>query len=174
MKGIRIYFICGDTNVFLCHKNLNFLIQKVNFELIKFTSWFQANRLLINIKKTKYMLFKPRQKRQTLDHLTVKLCDHTLAQESETVFLGVILDEHLSWKSHIAYLASKVSRCLGVISKSNFCLYKSALRTLYFSLVHPYLQYCIIVQSFYEENSVNLPLIATEGIPTVLDSEMYP
>ena len=42
------------------------------------------------------MLFKPRQKRQTLDHLTVKLCDHTLAQESETVFLGVILDEHLS------------------------------------------------------------------------------
>ena len=31
-----------------------------------------------------------------------------------------------------------------------------------------------IVQSFYEENSVNLPLIATEGIPTVLDSEMYP
>ena len=43
------------------------------------------------------MLFKPRQKRQTLDHLALKLCDQTLAQESETVFLGVILDEHLSW-----------------------------------------------------------------------------
>ena len=46
------------------------------------------------------MLFKPRQKRQTLDHLTVKLCDQTLAEESEPVFLffsffffGVILDE---------------------------------------------------------------------------------
>ena len=91
------------------------------------------------------MLFKPSQKWQTLDHLTVKLCDHTLAREGETVFLGVILDEHLSWKSHIAYLASKVSRSLGVISKSSFCLYKSALHTLYFSLVHPYLQYCISV-----------------------------
>ena len=31
-----------------------------------------------------------------------------------------------------------------------------------------------IVQSFYEENSFNLPLIATEGISTVLDSEIYP
>ena len=38
-------------------------------ELIKLTSWFQANRFSINIKKTKYMLFKPRQKRQTLGHL---------------------------------------------------------------------------------------------------------
>ena len=95
-----------DDTVFLSRKNLNFLIQKVNFELIKLTSWFQANRLSINIKKTKYMLFKPSQKKQTLDHLTVKLCDHTLAQESGTVFLGVILDEHLSWKSHIAYLGS--------------------------------------------------------------------
>ena len=99
-KELEFILFADDTNVFLCHKNLNFLIQKVNFEMIKLTSWFQANRLSINIKKTKYMLFKPRQKRQTLDHLTVKLCDHTLAQESETVFLGVILDEHLIEIAH--------------------------------------------------------------------------
>ena len=138
-KEFEFILFADDTIGFLSHKYLNFLIQNVNFQLIKLTSWFQANRLSINIKKTKYILFKPRQKRQTLDNLTVKLCDHNLAQESETVFLGVILDEHLSWKSHIAYLASKFSTSLDVISKSSFCLYKSALRTLYFSLVHPYL-----------------------------------
>ena len=53
-----------------------FFLQKANFELINLTFWFQANRLS-NIKKTKYMIFKPRQKRQTPDHLTVKLCDYT-------------------------------------------------------------------------------------------------
>ena len=37
-----------------------------------------------------------------------------------------------------------------------------------------FLKIPLIVQSFYEENSLNLPLIATEGISTVLDSEMYP
>ena len=68
-KELEFILFADDTNVFLCHKNLNFLIQEVKFELIKLTSWFQANRLSINIKKTKYMLFKPRQKRQTLDHL---------------------------------------------------------------------------------------------------------
>ena len=53
-----------------------FFLQKANFELINLTFWFQANRLS-NIKKTKYMIFKPRQKRQTPDHLTVKLFDYT-------------------------------------------------------------------------------------------------
>ena len=110
-KKLDIILFADDTNVFFSHKNLNSLTKTVNFELIlKLTSWFQVNRLSINVKKTKHMLFKPRQKRQTLDHLTVKLCDHTLARESETVFIVVILDEHLSWKSHIAYLASKVSK----------------------------------------------------------------
>ena len=112
------------------------------------------------------MLFKPRQKRQTLDHLTVKLCDQTLAQESETVFLFFSFffwsdfGRDLSWKSHIVYLALKVSSSLGVISKSSFCLYKSALHTLYFSLVHPYLQYCISVcGSTYPTNLKRLVLL---------------
>ena len=63
------------------------------------------------------------------------LNDYTLALESETVFLRVILDVSLSWKPHIAYLASKISRSLGVISESSFYLYKFALLTLNFSLV---------------------------------------
>ena len=112
------------------------------------------------------MLFKPRQKRQILDHLTVKLCDHTLAQESETVFLGVILDEHLSWKSHIAYLASKVSRSLCVISKSSFCLCKSALRTLYIIL-----QYCISVWGLtYPTNLKRLVLLQKRAMRIISKS----
>ena len=70
-KKLDIILFADDTNVFFSHKNLNSLIKTVNFELIKITSWFQVNRLSINIKKTKHMLFKPRQKRQTLDHLTL-------------------------------------------------------------------------------------------------------
>ena len=64
-KELDFILFANDMNVFFSHKNLNTLIQTVNFELIKLTSWFQVNRLSINIKKTKYMLLKPRQKRQT-------------------------------------------------------------------------------------------------------------
>ena len=46
------------------------------------------------------MIFKPRQKRRTLD-ISVVLNNHIIAQTKEVVFLGVILDENLSWKPHI-------------------------------------------------------------------------
>ena len=40
----------------------------------------------------------------------------------EATFLGVILDEHLTWKSHIHNVARKVSKAAGIIYKSTFCL----------------------------------------------------
>ena len=69
------------------------------------------------------------------------------------VFLGVILDKHLSWKQQIAYVANKVSKSAGIIFKSNFYLFKTSLRTLYFSLVYPHLYYCNVVwASTYSSN----------------------
>ena len=56
------------------------------------------------------------------------------------MFLGVILDEHLSWKSQIQNVARKVSKSVGIY-KSSFCLNKTSLCTLYCSLVYPYLHY---------------------------------
>ena len=51
------------------------------------------------------MIFKPRQKRRTLD-ISVVLNNHIIAQTKEVVFLGVILDENLSWKPHILNVRS--------------------------------------------------------------------
>ena len=59
------------------------------------------------------------------------------------MFLGVILDQSLNWKSHIHNVARKISKSIGIIYKASFCLNEAFLRTLYFSLVYPYLCYCV-------------------------------
>ena len=46
-----------DTNVFYSHQNINHLFSTVNSELEYINQWFEANKLLLNIKKTKYALF---------------------------------------------------------------------------------------------------------------------
>ena len=62
------------------------------------------------------MVFKPRQKRQNLDiKLEISIIVHTM-------FLGVILDENLTWKPHIANVTRKVFKSMGVIYKSSVCL----------------------------------------------------
>ena len=71
----------------------------------------------------------------------------------ETVFLGVILDEHLSWKPHILSVSRKRSKSIGIIYKSSFCLPKTSLHCLYYSLVYPYLIYFVSVWgSTYQSN----------------------
>ena len=153
--ALEFILFADDTNVFFSHKNPELLMHKVYIELCKLTCWLQANKLSLNIKKTKFMVFRPRQKRLTLDNFAVKLCDTNIERVKEVVFLGVILDEHRSWKSHIAHLSSKVSRSIGIIYKSSFCLHKSALRMLYFSLIYPYLYYCISVWGSTNPTNLN-------------------
>jgi hypothetical protein len=120
------------------------LMNIVNSQMQNISEWLRANMLSLNEKKSNFMIFRPRQKRQTFD-LLLKINGQKIDQVKETMFLGVILDEHLSWKSHISHIASKISKSIGIIYKSSFFLSRSALRTLYYALIYPYLQYCIII-----------------------------
>ena len=61
-----------------------------------------------------------------------------------TKFLGVLLDQHLSWKYHISHVAKKVSKTIGIIRKARFFFSSKSLLSLYYTLVYPYLNYCNI------------------------------
>ena len=84
-----------------------------------------------------------------LDHLTVKLCDHTLAQESETVFLGVILDEHLS--------LMEIAHCLPSFQSLQVFRCYLQVKLLPLQICLAYTLYCISVWglnlSYYFETS---------------------
>ena len=69
------------------------------------------------------------------------------------MFLGVTLDENLTWKPHIANVSRRISESIGIIYKVSFCLRTTSLCTLYFCLVYPYLVNCISVwESTYPSN----------------------
>jgi len=82
-------------------------------------------------KKTKFIVFKPCQKR-TNQNIQLLIDAQKIDQVKETVFLGVIMDENLNWKPEISHVANKVSKSIGIIPKSSFYLSTKTLRTLYF------------------------------------------
>ena len=57
------------------------------------------------------MVFRPPQQRQKLD-ISIKI-DNVIKSVKETVFVSVILDEHLSWKPHIVSVSRKISKSIG-------------------------------------------------------------
>ena len=116
------------------------------------------------------MLFKPRQKRY---HFPIQICinEQRIEQVKETVFLRIVLDEHLACKPHISQVARKISKSLGVINRAGFFLPKPCLKTLYYCLVHLYLPYCIVVWgSTYKTNLRRLGPLQKRVIRTISKS----
>ena len=115
----------------------------MNTEIQKVDTWYKVNGLRINISKTNYMHFAPRSKLHSLDRLTIKLNDsmEPLQQVHNTRFLGVNLDDKLSWSLHINETALKISKVIGVMSHLKFVLPSKILLLLYNSLILPHLSY---------------------------------
>ena len=63
-------------------------------------------------------------------------------------FLGVILDEFLTWKPHIDKLASKLSWNAGILNKLKDFLSAFIMKTLYFSRSHSHLNYGILIWGY--------------------------
>ena len=114
---------------FYSHTDASYLMEVVNLELKKITRWFYTNKLSINVKKSNFIIFRPTQNRQTLD-LAFNINNYSIDRVKEGTFLGVILDEHLTWKSHLHNVAQKASKAIGIIYKSSFCLNNSLIMFL--------------------------------------------
>ena len=76
------------------------LFETASQGLTQINDWFLANKLFLNVGKTKYMLFHKLtdQKNITLKLPSLQLNGNIIERENSLKFLGVILDEHLTWK----------------------------------------------------------------------------
>ena len=84
----------------------------------------------------------------------ITIDNNNIIQVDKTKFLGVIINKTLTWTDHIHIIKSKVSKNLGLISfiKKNVPL--SVLKTLYNTLVQPYLEYCNIVWAIHRSRTM--------------------
>ena len=137
------FTLFADDSSLLCNFNKDFqtnIHQKVNLELKKVNTWLQANKIKINIGKSKFMIFNYR--RQT--PIPPLAFGSGQFMETQTIkFLGIIFDNKLRFSDHINMTKSKISRTAGLLFKLNKFLPTNVLQTIYQSLIHPYLTYGI-------------------------------
>ena len=87
-------------------------------------------------------------------------------------FLGIQIDAHSTWKNHIAFISSKVSRGIGAINRVKFILAHKSLRMLYFTLIHPHLTYCCLVWGCASKtNLVHLKSLQKKAIRLITKSD---
>jgi len=140
----KIVSFADDTTVFLSDDNHVDLFKRANRCINELFTWFCANKLSLNAKKTHYMVLNPPGTKSNISHLNLQINGETLNRVNECKFLGIYIDESLTWKRHLSYINQKISKALFTIKQLKFTLPKEALRTLYFSLLHPHLTYGIL------------------------------
>ncbi len=146
--SLKLLSFADDTTVFISGPNLNELNNTMNSELNKLFVWLNENKLSLNVDKTKYMVFSANSRLSFPTN--VKINGKSIGKvgkncnDSGIKFLGVIMDEQLTWKNHISHLTAKIAHAIFVLNSVKNYLPHSALLTLYYALVDCHFKYNII------------------------------
>ena len=142
-SGKAIMF-ADDTNLFFNSSSYKALYEVTNTQLKHVEAWLSANKLTLNTDKTLYVAFRTPNSLPPPAALSIQFKNKHLKRVNSCKFLGLTINEHLSWKPHMQWLLQKLRCSYHVINKVKQYLDKSSLLTLYHSLINSYVQYCVI------------------------------
>ena len=87
--------------------------------------------------------------------INIKIAKKPLKHKKCTKYLGVILDDKLTWKNHIGNINLKIRRGIGILSKVKDFVSLSTLKSLYYSCIYPYLDYNLLNWSSTSTSNLN-------------------
>lgn len=138
------------------------LTRFLNYALSSVSNWFRANRLSLNVEKTKFMIFH--KKNSTPLNIELKIDDLVIERVRTFKFLGLMLNENLDWDDHYCMVKSRVSKSIGILHRLKHILPFSILLTLYHALVMSHLNFHILVWGFYIDSFFTLQKKAIRAI----------
>ena len=96
-----IVLFADDTNIFIRAKTRKEAYDNANKILRIIQSYMKSNKLHINLGKSCYMEFKKKNTKAPENQPEIIIGDTPISRVTETKFLGVIIDDQLSWLPHI-------------------------------------------------------------------------
>jgi hypothetical protein len=131
-----------DTTVYQSGSNVKDLYANINLDLKMLGDWFYSNKLSLNTGKSNYILFT-NMNISCDEPKIIKIYNNAIERKPCVKFLGIHLDENLTWHDHIKICTSKIGNSIYAINRVSNFIPKRYIRTLYFTLIYPYLSYGI-------------------------------
>jgi len=178
VTNLLTLLFADDTAGLKAGHDLKQLITEVNVEINKIANWFRANKMAVNISKTKYIIFKNKgvqiklnenegvvydnneigqphdiNKVTRLDRI---YSDNPDTQDRTYKLLGLYLDEHLSFNHHCKHICTKLAQSNFIINRTKNFLPPTALKTLYFAMIHPHLLYCLPLYACTSNSNITM------------------
>jgi hypothetical protein len=130
---LKITCFADDTTLLYSDESIKYSLSSAQTELKLVFDWFLVNRLCVNINKTYFMLFASRNQ-----HCSEykQLGNHIIKRIRSTKFLGVHIDDQLSWSVHNNELKTTLSKCVGILKLALHCLPRDVLLSIFYALFY--------------------------------------
>ena len=125
-------------------------------QLTNISHWICANKLSLNIGKSKCMLFQNTQN-HILNHKEIILHGNKIEKVDNLNFLGIHIDKNLNWKKNTSKKCKKIVQLLALINKIKPLLQLCTLKQEYNALIQPHLSFCLY--AWYSNICANLTKI---------------
>ena len=153
-------------------------ITNFHWDEARLITYMKANELHINMSKCCYMHFRPKKRLPRDDDVsnrTLQIMGVPIKHVKSTRFLGVIIDENLSWQPHIDNLTQKLNCQVGILNRIKDYVPQRFHRDLYYTLFESHLSYCISVWGGVAPVKLNPLFVAQKRCIRILfgDKETY-
>lgn len=75
---------------------------------------------------------------------------------NETKYLGVLIDDHLTFDSNSVFVTNKIAKKLNLINRMNNSVSSYVKSSMYKSVIFPHLKYCGTIMLNYSEERLNV------------------
>ena len=121
---------------------MNILSNSINIELARIHEWLKIKKLSLNVEKTKLMIIHTLRRNMDLyEHLNLQINNQPIKRVKSFNFLGIVINEHLTWTDHIAHISQKINPVVALISRLKNQLPITILKMIYNSLILSRLHY---------------------------------
>ena len=134
-----------DTTIFFHSNSIADIKSKGKVIMTQLTNWFKANKLTLNSEKSSFTIFKSSRKIIPILPDRIDFLNQHIKREPHIKFLGITLDETLTFNLHINELCNKLKRLFHIFYNIRDYLSKENIKTIYYALVYSRIKYGISV-----------------------------
>jgi len=141
-KNAKLVLYADDTSFIITSSSQTEFNTKLSNVLLEVHEWFRSNLLFLNLNETTYLQFLTKNSRK-LD-LNITMMNNQITNSSYTKFLGLTIEETLSWKAHINQIMSRLNSACYAIRIITPLMTDDTLKMVYYAYVHSIMTYGII------------------------------
>ena len=171
LQNSNVSHFADDTCITHANNDIKSLEISLNSDIDNVTNWLISNRLSLNVKKTKLILFRSKNKQAA--NFSIKLTSSNIEPVTHVKYLGFHIDNTLSCDYHIKCLSNKLSRANGIISKLRHFVPIKTLLSVYYAIFHSHVLYGCSVWSMTTITNINIINILQKKCLRIMNFQLF-